>query len=41
MRNPRESFPLFIPEYFPITHNPSKNYGFTQNIGSNACILDN
>ena len=27
MKNAKESFPLFTREHFPITHNPTKNYG--------------
>jgi len=38
MRNPKESFPLFIPEHFSMTHNPTKNYELKQNIESNVYL---
>lgn len=41
MRNPREFFPLLIPEYSPIPHNPTKNYGLTQKIEPNVCLSSN
>ena len=36
MRNPRESFPSFIPEHYPIRYNPTENNGLTQKIESNV-----
>jgi len=41
MRNPKESFPSFIPEHFPITHNQIKNSGITQIIESNFYLVSN
>ena len=41
MRNLKESFPSFIPEYCPITHNLAKNNGLMQKIESNVYLSDN
>jgi len=41
MRNLRESIPLFIPEYSPIAHNPTKNYELTQKIEPSVYLISN